>query len=112
MMGKKIHPCCRSLHVGRGVSLDTFPCAIQSGKQGVLKLQEAGSTSPELLDMIRNDRLPLAAYGVPHLTPRLSSLLSRVVLACHQAFGSQTIYRTARSASTSCINSLQFQFVN
>jgi len=62
-------------------------------------MQESGGMSPELLDMIRNDRLPLAAYGVGHLTPRLSSLLSRVVLACHQTFGSQIIYRSARCAS-------------
>ena len=58
--------------------------------------QESGGTSPELLDMIRNEQQPLAAYGVPHLTPRVSSLLSRVILACHQSFGSQTIFRSAR----------------
>ena len=52
--------------------------------------------SPELLDMIRNDQLPLAAYNVAHLTPKVQVLLARVIQSCHQVYGLQPMYRSAR----------------
>ena len=42
--------------------------------------------SPELLDMIRNDQQPLAAYGVAGLTPRVALMLSRVIQVCQQLY--------------------------
>ena len=53
--------------------------------------------SPELLAMLRKGQQPLDAYEVPSVKGRVSAALSRILVSCHQQFGSITVSRHAVS---------------
>ena len=49
--------------------------------------------SPQLLAMLRSGQQPLDAYRVPHLVPRLSAALSRILQSCHSQYAAATLTR-------------------